>query len=209
MFNTFSVLRRASTSTYTATLSGSGEEDVKQVNYRTDLRVPILRFLQSLKRNVYRMNNWIQRMWFLSQFLLFVFLFVRAFFVFLIFAACSFITLCSSCFLCMCRVFACETLGGELRRMTWTLGIMTLFGRYLAVLHPAHSLIYSSLFIFCFLFHPTLLFLLFSASFSSIYYPHIPSLQKCRISLTVNDKLNYGNLDYKGFTILRSPEWHL
>jgi hypothetical protein len=49
MFHTFSGLRRPSTGTYTATLSASGKEEVKQVNYRADPRVPLLRFLQSLK----------------------------------------------------------------------------------------------------------------------------------------------------------------
>lgn len=112
--------------------------------------------------------------------------------IFCLFTLCGllFIFFCSSCFLCICRIFACETLGGELRRMTWTLGIMTLFGRYLAVLYLAHSLIYISLFIFCFLFQPTVQFLFFSASFININSPNIPLLQKQRISLIVNGKLN-------------------
>ena len=128
--------------------------------------------------------------------------------IFCLFTLCGllYIAFCNSCFLCRFCIFACETLGGELRRMTWTLSIMTLFGLYLAVLYLAHSLIYSVLFIFCFLFQPTVKFLLFSASFFSTYSPHIPSLQKLRISLIVKGKLNYGNLDYKGFIILRSPE---
>jgi hypothetical protein len=50
MFHAFSGLSSASTSTYTATLSASGEEE-KQVNYRTDPRVPLLRFLQNPTRN--------------------------------------------------------------------------------------------------------------------------------------------------------------
>jgi hypothetical protein len=130
---------------------------------------------------------------------------------FCLFTLCGllFIAFCSSCFVCMCRIFASETLVGELRRMTWTLGIMTLFGRYLALLYLAHSLIYSGLFIFCFLFQPPVQFLLFSAAFISINYPHIPLLQKWRISLIANGKLNYRNSDYKGFIILRHPEWYL
>ena len=50
MFHTFSGLLRPFTGTYTATLSASGEEEeVKQVNYRAEPRVPLLRFLQRLK----------------------------------------------------------------------------------------------------------------------------------------------------------------
>jgi hypothetical protein len=57
MFHTFSGLRSTSISTYITTLSVFEEEEVKQVNYRTDPRVPLLRLLQSLNRNVNRMNN--------------------------------------------------------------------------------------------------------------------------------------------------------
>ena len=130
---------------------------------------------------------------------------------FCLFTLCGlrFIAFCSSCFLCMCRIFASKTLGGELRRMTWTLGIMTLFGRYLAFLYLTHSLIYSGLFFFCFLFQPTVQFLLFSVAFISVYYPHIHILQNLRISLIANGKLNYGNPDYKGFISLRPPGWYL
>jgi hypothetical protein len=66
------------------------------------------------------MNNWIQRMWFLWQFHLFLFLFVGVFFVFSLFAA-YFLSLSVVPVSFVCRIFACETLGGELRRMTWTL----------------------------------------------------------------------------------------
>jgi hypothetical protein len=70
-----------------------------------------------------------------------------------------FITFCSSCFLCIFRNFACERLGGELRRMTWTLGIMTLYGRYLAVLCLAQRLVHSNVIVFCLLFQSTVQYL--------------------------------------------------
>jgi len=100
--------------------------------------------------------------------------------IFYLFTPCGllFIAFYTSCFLCMCRTLVCETLGGELRRMTWTLGIMTLFGRCLAVLYLAHTLIYYSLFIFCFLFQLIVQFLLFSALLISIHYPPHPFTSK-------------------------------
>lgn len=177
MFHTFSGLRRPSTGTYTATLSASGKEEVKQVNYRADPRVPLLRFLQSLKETYTGWTTEYNECDFYRSFI-YSFSYLRC--IFCLFTLCGllFIAFCSSCFLYIYiyRIFVCETLGGELRRMIWTLGIITLFGRYLAVLYLAHSLIYSSLSIFCFLSQTTVQFILFSASFISIYYPHIPSL---------------------------------
>lgn len=97
----------------------------------------------------------------------------------------------------------------RVRRMTCTLGIMTLFDRYLALLFLAHSLIYSGLFILCTLFDPVPQFTLLPTSFITIHDRHIPLLRKFRISLIAKGKLNQGNSDYKVLIIFRLHGWYL